>query len=184
MVFTCDRDWQTGAVTSDWYRVGNTFVGKAEVADYDGTVGGIGSFRTTTWVPLAETYQIMDGYHFEIQNGSYIDSFSMNSFSYTVTPSYQHPMYYLLETWSDEAPAVILQLLNDAKRILDNRDYAGDGIDRLRAVYEKYYWVYGYTGQPMMNWPYPSLRKFYPAMAELHRAITSVADEISIQDIN
>ena len=38
MVFTCDRDWQTGAIISDWYRVGNTFVGKSEVADYDGTV--------------------------------------------------------------------------------------------------------------------------------------------------
>ena len=180
MIFTCDRDWQTGAITSDWYRVGHTFVGKAEVADYDGTVGGTGSFRTTTWAPLAETYQLIEGYHFQIQNGLYVDSFDLDAFSYSVTPSYQHPMYYLLETWNEEAPVVILQLLNDAYRILDNKNYAGEGIDRLRAVYEKYYWLYGYTGQPMLNWPYPSLRKFYPAMIDLYDAIMSVYDEMAI----
>lgn len=180
MVFTCDRDWQTGAISSPWYRVGHTFIGKAEVADYDGTVGGTGSFRTTTWAPLAETYQLIAGYHFQIQNGNSVDSFDIDSFSYTVVPNYQHPMYYLLETWNEEAPVVILQLLNDAKRILDNRNYAGEGIDHLRAVYEKYYWIYGYTGQPITNWPYPSLRKFYPAMNELNKAILNVADAIAI----
>ena len=181
MVFTCDRDWQTGAITSNWYRVGNTFEGKSEVSDYDGTVGGTGSFRTTTWAPLDKTYQIIAGYHFEVQNEDYVDSFDLERFTYTVVPNYQHPMYYLLETWRDDAPVVILQLLNDAKRILDNKNYAGEGIDRLRAVYEKYYWVYGYTGQPMMNWPYPSLRKFYPAMVDLYKAIINVKDEISIK---
>ena len=184
MVFTCDRDWQTGKIISDWYRVGHTFVGKAEVADYDGTVGGTGSFRTTTWAPLAETYQLIEGYHFQMPNGNIVDSFDIDSFSYTVSPTYQHPMYYLLETWSDDAPVVILQLLNDAKRILDNRNYAGEGIDSLRAVYEKYYWLYGYTGQPNMNWPYPSLRKFYPAMSDLYNAIIHVADEVAISDAN
>ena len=184
MVFTCDRDWQTGAVTSDWYRVGHTFVGKAEVSDYDGTVGGTGSFRTTTWAPLAETYRLIEGYHFEIPNGSYMDSFDVDAFYYTVTPTYQHPMYYLLETWNEEAPVVILQLLNDARRILDNHNYAGEGLDRLRTVYEKYYWMYGYTGQPMLNWPYPSLRKFYPAMIDLYKAILSVADEMAAKNIN
>ena len=184
MIFTCDRDWQTGAITSEWYRIGDIFIGKAEVSDYDGTVGGTGSFRTTTWAPLAETYQLIAGYHFEVQNENHVDSFDLDSFSYTVTPNYQHPMYYLLETWSDEAPVVILQLLDDAKRILDNKNYAGEGIDRLRAVYEKYYWIYGYTGQPMMNWPYPSLRKFYPAMIDLYNEILNVADEILEKNTN
>ena len=183
MVFTCDRDWQTGAITSDWYRVGSTFIGKAEVSDYDGTVGGTGSFRTTTWAPLGETYQLINGYHFQIKNGIYVDSFNLDSFSYTVYPSYQHPMYYLLETWNEDAPVVILQLLNDAKRILDNKNYAGEGIDRLRSLYEKYYWVYGYTGQPMLNWPYPSLRKFYPAMVDLYKAIMNVAEEVAVSSL-
>ena len=91
-------------------------------------------------------------------------------------------MYYLLETWNEEAPVVILKLLNDAWRILENRNYAGEGIDHLRTVYEKYYWMYGYTGQPMLSWPYPSLRKFYPAMNELNKAILNVAGAIAIQD--
>ena len=182
MVFTCDRDWQTGAIISPWYRTGCTFVGKAEVSDYDGTVGGTGSFRTTTWAPLAETYQVMEGYHFRVKNGANVDSFDIDAFSFTVTPNYQHPMYYLLETWNEDAPVVILQLLDDIKRILDNKNYAGEGIDQLRAVYEKYYWIYGYTGQPMLNWPYPSLRKFYPAMTDLYEAITGVADKIAINE--
>lgn len=184
MIFTCDRDWQTGAIVGDWYQLGDIFVGKAEVADYDGTVGGTGSFRTTTWAPLAESYQLIEGYHFQLQNGNTVDSFDLDAFSYTVTPNYQHPVYYLLETWNEDAPVVILQLLDDAKRILDNRNYAGEGIDHLRAVYEKYYWLYGYTGQPMMNWPYPSLRKFHPAMSDLYEAIQNVANSISVENTN
>ena len=181
MIFSCDRDWQTGAIIGDWYHIGDIFEGKAEVADYDGTVGGTGSFRTTTWTPLAQTYQLIEGYHFQLQNGNTVDTFDLDSFSYTVTPAYQHPMYYLLETWDENAPVVILQLLNDAERILANRNYAGEGIDHLRAVYEKYYWVYGYTGQPMTNWPYPSLRKFHPAMNDLYAAIQNVANSISVE---
>ena len=179
MVFTCDRNWQTGEIVGKWYRTGTTFIGKAEVADYDGTVGGVGSFRTTTWYPDSTTYKVMEGYHFKIKNGDRMDSFDLDSFSFSVVPAANHYMYYLLETWSDDAPVVILQLLNDAKRILDNNDYAGEGIDRLRTVYEKYYWVYGYTGQPMTNWPYPSLRKFYPAMTELYKNVYSVLESIS-----
>ena len=182
MVFTCDRDWQTGAVTSQWYRVGNAFIGRAEVSDYDGTVGGTGSFRTTTWYPEYATYELIPGYHFEIPNGTYTDQFDLNAFDYSVSPASQHPMYYLLETWNEEAPAVILQMLNDAYRILDNEHYAGEGIDQLRAVYEKYYWIYGYTGQPQLNWPYPTVRKFYPAMIELYNAIMSVANDINSKE--
>jgi hypothetical protein len=184
MIFTCDRDWQTGAIIGDWYHIGDIFEGKAEVADYDGTVGGTGSFRTTTWAPLAQTYQLIEGYHFQLQNGNTVDTFELDSFSYTVTPTYQHPMYYLLETWNEDAPVVILQLLNDAERILNNKNYAGEGIDHLRAVYEKYYWVYGYTGQPMTNWPYPSLRKFHPAMSDLYAAIQNVAGHVYAENAN
>ena len=179
MVFTCDRNWQTGAIVGDWYRTGNTFIGKAEVADYDGTVGGTGSFRTTTWVPIATTYELIPGYHFEIPNGNQMDSFDLDSFSYSVVPASQHHMYYLLETWNEEAPVVILQLLDDAKRIMDNKNYAGEGINYLRAIYEKYYWIYGYTGQPQLNWPYPTVRKFHPAITDLYNAIKAVADEVN-----
>ena len=88
-------------------------------------------------------------------------------------------MYYRLETVSNDAPYIILQLLDDAWRILENRNYAGEGINHLRAVYEKYYWIYGYTGQPFTCWPYNSLRKFYPAMTDLYEAIDSVLTDIS-----
>ena len=180
MIFTCDRSWQTGEFTSDWYHLGCTFIGKAEVSDYDGTVGGTGSFRTTTWSPIATSYPLIEGYNFKIKNETKFDNFYIDAFSFDVYPASQHQMYYLLETWNEEAPVVILQLINDAKRILDNMNYAGEGINQLRAVYEKYYWLYGYTGTPNLTWPYPSLRRFYPAMQELYSAIINVANEIGI----
>lgn len=184
MVFTIDRDyWGTGAYTSDWYRTGCAFIGTAEVSDYDGTPGGTGSFRTTTWWPKADVdYQIVPGYHFEIKNGNEVDVLDFEGFSYHATGevlSWQTPMYAMLEAWNEESAAVVLKLMNDAKTIIDNRHYAGEGIDLLRSVYDKYYWHYAYLGYPNLNWPYPTVRKFYPAMVELYTVINSVAGEIT-----
>ena len=184
MVFTIDRDyWGSGAYTSNWYRMGNTFIGTAEVSDYDGTPGGTGSFRTTTWWPKANVdYNLVPAYHFEIQNGNNVDVLDFDGFSYHATGevlSWQTPMYAMLEIWNEEAPAAILHLMNDAKTILDNKNYAGEGIERLRAVYDKYYWHYAYLGYPNLNWPYPSARKFSPAMVELYKVINSVASDIT-----
>ena len=184
MVFTIDRDyWGTGAYTSDWYRTGCAFIGTAEVSDYDGTPGGTGSFRTTTWWPKPNVeYELVPGYHFEIQNGDYVDVLDFEGFSYVASGevlSWQTPMYAMLEVWNEEGAAVVFDLMNDAKTIIDNKNYAGEGIDRLRAVYDKYYWHYAYLGYPNLNWPYPTVRKFYPAMVELYKVIVSVASDIT-----
>ena len=189
MVFTIDRDyWGSGAYTSDWYRAGNVFIGTAEVSDYDGTPGGTGSFRTTTWWPKANVdYELVPGYHFEIQNGNDVDILDFEGFSYHASGevlSWQTPMYAMLELWNEEASAVIFDLMNDAKTIIENKNYAGEGIDRLRAVYDKYYWHYAYLGYPNLNWPYPTVRKFYPAMVELYNVINSVASEITEIPLN
>ena len=178
MVFTCDTDWGTGQ-KGDWYRTGDTFVGKAPIVDYVTGLYGTGSFQTTGWVPDLITYEVLEGYHFEIKSGNKVETFHIDSFSYSVLPVDRNYMYYLLETVSNDAPYIILQLLDDAWRILENRNYAGEGINHLRAVYEKYYWVYGYTGQAFTYWPYNTLRKFYPAMTDLYEAIDSVLSDIS-----
>ena len=169
------------AVTREY---GDTFIGKAEVADYDGTVGGVGSFRTTTWVPLEATYKLIDGYDFRLKNGNSVDSFHLDSFSYTVVPNYTPPMPmpWVFETWDENAPVVILQLMNDAYRILSSGTYAGEGINHLQAVYDKYYWIYAYTGQPITGWPNSALKRFHPAMSDLYYAIVNVADEVGIKD--
>ena len=179
MVFTCDSDW-TGNRLSDWYRVSTVFVGKAPVVDYvSGNSGGVGSFQTTGWVPLAATYQLMDGYDVQIKNGNGMDTFYMESVSYSVEPATQNFMYYLMQTPVNDAPYIVFQLVQDAGRLLNNHYYAGEGIDRLRAVYEKYYWIYAYAGQPPTAWPYNTSMKFYPAITELYEAIDSVLTYIS-----
>ena len=178
MVFTCERDWSTGARRSDWYRCGGTFVGLAEVSDYDGTVGGTGSFRTTTWVSQPETYVLTDGYSCSVNNGFWTDEFYMESFSYTID-SYVN-LHYALEAYNEEAPRVIQQLLDDARRLIANMNYAGEGIDYLRSVYEKYYWKYAYNnGIVDTNWPMNTSRIFHPVIENLYAVVKGVLDDMS-----
>ena len=180
MVFTCDSNW-SGEKLSDWYRTGNTFVGKAPVVDYvTGTQdnGGHGSFQTTGWMSLANTYEVMPGYHCEIRNGDETELYHIDSFSYELAEGLK--MYPVLETWRTDSVPVIEALLADAKRLIDNKNYAGEGIDRLRAVYEKYYWLYVATGMLEYEiWPVCTVRKFSPAITELYHAINGVLVDIS-----
>ena len=178
MVFTCDISWQTGERVSDWYRIGSTYIGKAEVADYDGTVGGTGSFRTTTWVSDVTSYEVVKGYSFEIQNYNTTDTYYLDSFSYEVDGYYN--LHYTLETYNEEALRVLEQLIADAKRIVDNPSYAGEGIDGVRAVYEKYYWLYAWNNGKVENtWPINTARKFHPAIVELYKNVYTVLNTIS-----
>ena len=172
MVFTCNRTWE-GVKTSDWYKIGNTFIGTAEVSDYDGTVGGVGSFRTSTWYPAAVTYEVMAGYHYEIDTGYGVETFHMDSYSYAAVPASGNYLHYLLETTDANAPAVMASLLRDAERIIYNNNYAGEGIDNLRTVYYKYCWPYGYPELDATSnaWPYNTVRIFQPAISDLYRAI-------------
>ena len=183
MVFTIDRHWSTGEYTSNWYRVGATYVGVAPVVDYVTGEYGTGSFQTTGWWPEERDYQVMAGYDFEIKNGNNIDSFHIDEFSYHVVPSQTIPpqhLYNLLITWREDAPLVLQQLLDDAKRILDNKTYAGEGIDNLRIIYEKYYWTYAYNdGQVIDSWVIKEAKTFHPVIYNLYSAINGVLTDIS-----
>ena len=178
MVFTCDISWQTGERVSDWYRIGSTYIGKAEVSDYDGTVGGTGSFRTTTWVSDVMEYEVIAGYSFEIQNYNTTDTYYLDRFSYEVDGYYN--LHYTLETYNKEALSVLEQLIADAKRIIDNPSYAGEGIDGVRAKYEKYYWLYAWNnGKVEDNWPINTARKFHPAIVDLYKTVYTVLNTIT-----
>lgn len=182
MVFTCDIvNWETYE-RGDWYRLGTIFVGIAPIVDYvSGEAPGTGSFQTTGWYPTRTTYEVMEGYHFEIQNGNQVDTFHMEPFSYDVMSADKNFLHWQLETYKKESIAVMQALLRDAERILYNNHYAGEGIDRLRAVYEKYYWTYAYLStDPAVNtWPNDTVGKFHPAMETLYTAINNVLTSIS-----
>ena len=178
MVFTCDTNEATGEKLSAWYRIGNTFVGKAPVVDYVTGEYGTGSFQTTGWRADEQTYELISGYHFEIKNGDDVDIYYIDSFSYSLEQN--TVMYWVLETWKPDSVPVIEHLMNDAKRIINNNSYAGEGINQLREVYEKYYNLYDKTGLLDRNeWPVNVVRKFCPAISELYGAINNALTNIS-----
>ena len=182
MVFTCDIvNWETYE-RGPWYRLGTIFVGIAPVVDYvSGQAPGTGSFQTTGWYPIASSYEVMQGYHFEIRNGGTVDVFHMDPFSYNILQMDKNFLHWHLESSSKESIDVMKALLYDAERILYNKNYAGEGVDRLRAVYEKYYWTYAYlSSDPSVNtWPYDTAGKFHPAMEELYKAVNVALTNMS-----
>ena len=121
VVFTCDRD-ENGNQTSDWYRIGSTYAGTANVVTYDGG-NGTGSFVTDNWRADAESYQLIEGYSFNI-NG---EIYSLDEYSHNIS---QGVSIKDIVTAKDVAAVNTLQtLLNDGKRIVENTSYAGVGID-------------------------------------------------------
>lgn len=176
VVFTCDRDEVTGEKLSDWYKVGTRYAGEANVVTYDGNNGG-GSFVTDNWRATAGRYSVIDGYSFNI-NG---ERFSLAAYSYSVSSNSSLNQILNLE---DRAAVTTLQtLLDDAKRIIDDKDYAGEGIDRIREVYEKYSDLYtvGRTGKHTIKnqWPARTMAKLSPAITEIYSAVNSALTAIS-----
>ena len=134
VVFTCDRDYN-GNKTSAWYRVGSTYRGTANVVTYDGGYG-TGSFVTDNWIADAATYDLIDGYSFVIQG----ETFELDAYSHQVAQGVSIKNI-VMET-DVRAVNTMQQLLNDAKRILDNPKYAGIGIEMIEEVYAKYSHLY------------------------------------------
>ena len=130
VVFTCDRD-QNGNKISEWYRIGSTYSGTANVVTYDGG-NGTGSFVTDNWKADAANYKLIDGYSFDIKGETY----NLSSYSHNVTRDISIKN---IVTATDTGAVNTLQtLLNDAKRIVDNPSYAGMGIDLVQEMYDKY----------------------------------------------
>lgn len=176
IVFTCDRDVNTGEKISDWYRVGNTYLGTANVVTYDGNYG-TGSFVTDNWNASAEKYEIIKGYSFNIKGETY----KLDSYSYNVGQG--DKLNAILNINDATAVTTLQNLLNDAKRILDNKNYAGEGIDKIREVYERYSDLYAVDnkGNHTINdyWPMRTFAKLSPAIENLYRVVNSALTAIS-----
>ena len=177
MVFTCDSN--NGEKLSDWYKIGSTFVGKAPIVDYvTGWEPGVGSVRSTDGRTDAATYDLIEGYHFEIENGNDIDTYHMDGYSYSLDQGLN--LYSALEAWRTDSVPVMKELLRQAKQIVDNKKYAGEGINELSWIYEKYYWMYDYSGMlDNYKWPVCTVRKFTTAILDLYGAIDNALTNIS-----
>ena len=114
-VYTCDRD-EAGNIASEWYQIGDTYLGNAPIVSYNGTAGGTGSFVTDNWLSVGKSYS---------PTGEY---------SYSVDPNTS--IKDLVQIVEQEAIDEFQRLLDDAKEMIDDLTYAGTGIDQLERAYE------------------------------------------------
>ncbi len=113
-VFTRDRA-PDGSGLSDWYETGDMYLGTANVVTYNGGTG-TGSFVTDNWRSSSASYTPVKGYTYRVEEG-----LTIKQIVSTVDPS---------------AIAAFQDLLNRAKAIVDNRDYAGTGITVIEDMFE------------------------------------------------
>ena len=130
VVFTCDRDLN-GNKTSDWYRIGSTYAGTANVVAYNGSEG-TGSFVTDHWRANATNYKLIDGYSFAIKGETY----RLDSYSQSIAEGVSIKDI-VIET-DINATNTFKKLLDDARRLASNQAYAGTGINLVSECYEKY----------------------------------------------
>lgn len=164
VVFTCDRD-ADGNKVSDWYRIGSTYAGTANVVTYDGG-NGTGSFVTDNWIADAATYKLIDGYSFNIGG----DVFRLDAYSHSVRQGVN--IESIVTARDASADATLEQLADDAKRIIDNHQYAGVGIDIVEEVYAKYSYLYTVdeNGNHTVDQD-STIAQVSPAITELYKAV-------------
>ena len=144
-VFTCDRD-ENGNIVGDWYRIGDTYSGEANVVSYEGG-NGTGSFVTDNWIALRESYSMVEGYSYDISGVAY----RLDAYSYDIAAGVN--IESIVMAHDERAVSIFQTLLNDAKKIIDGRDYAGTGIDIVEEVYASLsgYYTLDENGNPVAN---------------------------------
>ncbi len=113
-VFTCNRDAQ-GNTVSDWYQVGDSYYGQANIVGYRGEYGGTGSFVTDNWKSYASSYSVTKDYSYDVGADVSIKT--------------------LMQTVDQSAITEFQSLLVRAEAMIANQNYAGTGI---RVVEEAY----------------------------------------------
>jgi hypothetical protein len=129
VVFTCDRD-ANGNKVSDWYRIGTTYAGTANVVTYNGG-NGTGSFVTDKWRADADSYRLIDGYSYNIDG----DSYQLGAYTHRVAQGVT--IKNIVQEKDRNAVNTLQTLMNDAKRIIDTQKYAGVGIEIVSEVLDE-----------------------------------------------
>lgn len=157
-VFTCDRD-ENGNIISDWYIVGNTYLGKAPIVGYKGESGGTGSFITDNWVADRATYTPVTGYSYTINQGTSIKD--------------------ITRVVDQNAINTFQRLLNEAKQIIDDLTYAGTAITIVEEAYEaaSRYYTLDSNGNAIANQGI-TRAQLIPTMVDLDYAITEAKKSI------
>lgn len=157
-VFTCDRD-DKGNFISEWYQVGDSYYGEADVVGYNGESGKTGSFVTDHWNSYAQTYKVTE------------------NFSYTVKAD--EGIGTLMNVVDNKAIKEFQNLLRKAEETIANPKYAGTGITSVEETYSKAaaFYTVDANGKAVAN---SNTRRAWlvPIMKELDHVITVAQDAI------
>ena len=157
-VFTCNRD-DDGNKVGDWYRVGDTYAGTANIVGYNGETGGTGSFVTDNWVSSAATYSTTSNYTSTVSANMSIDN--------------------LMRVHDTKAIEAFQELLDDAVELINDSTYAGTGITIIEEAYARAaaYYTVDASGNPVAN---PDTLRVWllPVMKDLDDTIIKAREEI------
>ena len=157
-VFTCDRD-TNGNKISDWYQVGSSYYGQANIVGYRGESGGTGSFVTDNWKSYASSYQVTRDYSYSIQADISIKD--------------------LMQVVDQSTIAEFQKLLVDAEAMIANQKYAGTGITVVEEAYAKAaaFYTLDENGQAIAN---QDTRRVWliPIMQDLDHVLTVAQEAI------
>jgi hypothetical protein len=164
VVFTCDRD-AAGNIDGEWYRVGDTYAGEANVVTYNGG-NGTGSFVTDNWRADAATHTVVNGYNYTVGKEKY----TLAKYSYNVGNDVN--IESIVMTKDENAKNTLQTLLNDAQRVFNSMEYAGTGITAVEEAYAAAWRCYTIdeNGNAIVNPDMtraemlPSIRKLYAAV--------------------
>ena len=115
-VFTCDRD-ENGNKVSNWYKIGDSYEGQANIVGYKGEYGATGSFVTDNWISYAGTYKVTEHYSYQV--------------------SADNKLVDLMKAVDPSAIAEFQRLLTEAEEMIANQKYAGTGISVVEEAYAK-----------------------------------------------
>lgn len=157
-VFTCDRD-ANGKTVSDWYQVGSSYYGQANIVGYRGESGGTGSFVTDNWKSYSSTYQVTDDYSYRVNAEVSIKD--------------------LMGVVDRSAVNEFQSMLEEAEAMIANHKYAGTGIVDVEETYAKAakFYTLNADGKAIAN---SDTKRVWliPIMQELDHVLTVAQEEI------
>ena len=157
-VFTCNRD-EDGNIVGGWYRIGDSYKGRANIVGYNGEYGGTGSFVTDNWISLESDYRVTNDYTYYVGNEVTLKS--------------------LTQIYDYDAIVAFQKLLTDSKAMIDDVTYAGIGITIVEDAYDdaSAYFDLDADGKPVAK--ADTLRVWLcPVMKKLDDALTKAQEEI------
>ena len=157
-VFTCDRD-ANGNIVGDWYKVGDTYYGQANIVGYKGEYGATGSFVTDNWKSYSNTYQVTEDYRYSVEAEVSIKT--------------------LMQVVDQSTINEFQSLLTDAEIMIANPKYAGTGITVVEEAYAKAarFYTLDANGKAIAN---ADTRRVWliPMMNDLNHVLTVAQDAI------